>query len=45
MYDIRFRPYRYTPPPMTWICKGSGALAWVIAAALGMAGLLAWWLH
>jgi hypothetical protein len=46
MYDVRFRPYRYTPPPMTWVGKGSGPLAWVmIASMLAVACLLAWWLH
>jgi hypothetical protein len=45
-YNLRHRPYRYAPPQMTWVGKGTGPLAWLmIAGVVTLAMLMAWWLH
>jgi hypothetical protein len=46
MTKVRFKPHHEATRDTMWVGKGTGPLAWIlIPGLLGVACLLAWWLH
>jgi hypothetical protein len=45
MSKLRFQPHHQAVRDTMWVGKGSGAAGMLIAGMVGVAMLLAWWLH